>query len=163
MPNRVDVSGQGYYATATFTPAAAAYGAGDVISVAQTLTWLDSGGVAFPGGELVIVSSQLLISETALQASEASYSLKLFNVTPPSARADNAVWDIPAGDRASYLGALALGTPVDIGSSLVIEVDNIQKMINVLPTGKTFAELVTAAGFTATATARKVLLHARAL
>lgn len=153
----------GYYASATWTPAAAAYGAGDVMSVAQQLSWLDKDGAAFQGGELIIRSLVLLISETALQASEAAYALKLFSVTPPSARADNAVWDLPSGDRASYAGAIPITAPTDIGSSLLTEIENINKQITVASTGITFAELVTVAGFTATATARKVILHAHAV
>jgi hypothetical protein len=106
------------------------------------------------------VSTLFTVAETALQASEAAYSLKLYSVTPPSAHADNDAWDIPAGDRTAYVGALAVGTPVDLGSTLVVEVDNIQKLITVASTGKTFAELITLAGFTATAKARTVVIRA---
>lgn len=147
----------GFTATATFTPAAAAYSANDVISVAQQFA---IGPIS--GGDILITSTALLISETALQASEAAYLLHFYNVTPPSAHADNAAWDLPAGDRASYLGFLSLGTPVDIGSSLYIAVDNINRQLTVLPSaggGIIWGELVTVGGFTATATARKVTLH----
>ena len=154
---------RGYTATMTVTPAAAAYGAGDVMGVAQTLTWLDGNGNTFPGGELKIISHVLEVDETAVQASEAAYALKMYNVTPPSAHADNAAWDLPSGDRAAYVGALAIAAPTDVGSTLLTETDNVQKQITVAATGLTFAELVTVAGFTATATARKVTLHAEAV
>lgn len=153
----------GYTATATWTPAAAAYGAGDVMSVAQTLTWVDADGNAFPGGSLKIISSIFEVDETAVQASEAAYALKMYSVTPPSAHADNAAWDLPSGDRAAYVGALAIAAPTDVGATLLTETDNIQKHITVAATGLTFAELVTVAGFTATATARKIKLHAEAV
>ena len=148
----------GFRATATFTPAAAAYSANDVISVAQELAGIGP----ISGGEVMITAASLLISETALQASEASYTLHLYSVTPPSAHADNAAWDLPSGDRASYLGYVTLGTPVDIGSSLWIQTDKINSVFTVPASaagGSLFGELVTAAGFTATATARKVTLH----
>jgi hypothetical protein len=145
--------------SAVWTPAAAAYSANDVISVAQQLLI-----APLLGGVVEICSTRLVISETALQASEAAYNLHLYNVTPPSAHADNAAWDLPAGDRASYLGMLALGTPVDIGSSLVIEVNNIGKLINVpgsVGGGVIWAELVTVGGATLTATARTVYVGAK--
>lgn len=156
----------GFAATATFTPAAAAYSAGDVMDVAKELVLTNSSGQPFTGrggdgggGEYLITSSMLMVSETAVQAGETSYLLKLYNVTPPSAHADNAAWDLPSGDRAAYLGSLSLGAPVDIGSTLVVETDDLRKQITVPSTGKIFAELVTASAFTATATARKVTLH----
>lgn len=160
---RIAASGEGYYATATWTPAAAIYAAGDVMSVAQTLSWTDRNGKLFPGGELRIVSHVFEVDETALQASEAAYALKLYSVTPPSAHADNAAWDLPAGDRAAYVGSLAIAAPTDVGSTLLTETDNVQKQITVASTGLTFAELVTVAGFTPTATARKIKLHAVAV
>jgi hypothetical protein len=153
----------GYTATAIFTAAAAAYSANDIVDVAKQMTWLDKDGNAFGGGELMITTAELLIAETALQASEASYSLKKYNITPPSARADNAAWDLASGDRASFQGSTDLGTPVDIGSSLYVKTTQINEQITVPATGKTFAELVTAAGATLTATARTVTLHAVAL
>jgi len=153
-------STKAFTASLTVTPAAAAYSANDVMGTAQTLTWLDTYGNPFPGGELRIISTFFTVATTALQASEAGYSLKLYNVTPPSAHADNDAWDVPSNDRAAYIGALAIGTPVDLGSTLAVEVDSLSKLITVASTGKTFAEVVTAAGFTATAVARTITIHA---
>lgn len=151
----------GYVATATWTAVAAAIGAGDVMGAVATLTWLDANGLPFPGGELMIRSLVFEVDETALQASEAAYAIKMYGVTPPSAIADNGVWDLPAGDRASYIGALPITAPVDVGSTLLTEIDNINKQITVPATGLTFAYLMTVAGFTPTATARKVKIHAQ--
>lgn len=151
--------------TATFTPAAAAYSAVDIMDAAKEFTGF---GPLIGGATGLILTSSLLVSETALQASEATYTLHLYSVTPPSAFADNGAWDLPAGDRASYLGKLALGTPVDLGSSLWVEVNNIFKPAKtgagtaaVPNSGSVWGYLVTDAGFTATATARKVTLTTR--
>ena len=152
----------GFNSTATFTPAAAAYSANDVMSTAKEFQ--NIGPIV--GGYIVITSASLLISETALQASEATYRLHLYNVTPPSAHADNDAWDLPSGDRASYLGFIELGTPVDLGSSLYVESNIINKQIKVPGAaggGSIWGELVTIAGFTATATARKVTLNSVSL
>lgn len=153
----------GYFASATFTPAAAAYNANDVISVAQTFTWTDLAGNVFPGGMMLIVASSILISETALQSGETSYNLQKYNVTPPSAHADNAAWDLPSGDRAAYQGATSLGTPVDIGSSLYLKQTVLQEPIIVPATGLTFGELITVGAATLTATARKAVLFGVAI
>lgn len=157
--NRLPISSDvGLWATATFTPAAAAYSANDVMDVAKTFTWVDKNGTTFAGGIVMILTADLLISETAVQSGETSYNLQKYNITPPSARADNAAWDLASGDRASYQRATSLGTPVDIGSSLYVSTSGINEPILVPSTGLTFAELVTVAAFTATATARKVTL-----
>ena len=148
----------GFTSTATFTPAAAAYLAGDTMSVAQTFANI---GPAL-GGEVLITNASLRVDTTALQASEAAYTLHLYSATPPSALADNAVWDLPSGDRAFYLGSISLGTPVDLGSTLRVETTGINKQITVPSGGSVFGYLVTAAGFTATAVGRVVALKALA-
>lgn len=143
--------------TATFTPAAAAYSAGDVMDVAKEITL--SGPSA---GAIRILSAELLVSESAVQSGETSYRLQLYSVTPPSALADNAAWDIPSGDRASYLGYVDLGSPVDVGASLYVQSLDINKDLKLAGTSL-FGYLQTIGAFTATATARKVTLHTMAL
>ena len=152
-------SGSGYYASMSVTAIAAAIHANDVMGTAQALTWLDKDGGKFRGGELKIVSSLFYIADTALIASEAGYTLKLYSSLPANLPADNAAWDIPAGDRTAYQGSLAIGTPVDIGSTCLVEVDTYTKQITVASTGITYAALQTLAGFTATATVRNIILH----
>jgi hypothetical protein len=152
-----------FFATAVWTPAAAAYSANDVLSTVQTLTWRNPRGEQFDGGELMLLSSKLTISTTALQSSEGQYKAALYNVTPPSALADNAAWDVPSGDRDAFQTLLDLGTPVDLGSTLRVDNDGINKVLSVLPGGLTYAYLVTIGGFTATAVARTLRLHAISL
>lgn len=152
----------GFAAAATFTPAAAAYSANDIMDVAKEFTNI----CQISGGAIMITSVSLEVDTTALQASEASYRLHLYSVTPPSAPADNDAWDLPAGDRVSYRGYVDLGTPVDLGSTLYVETNGVNKQLN-LPAsvggGSMFGLLVTIAGFTATAVARKVKIHTIAL
>lgn len=140
--------------SATFTPAAAAYGAGDIMEGAKVFTNLGPQG----GGVIKIIGASLRVDASALQASEAAYTLHLYNVTPPSALADNAAWDLPSGDRASYLGKIALGTPVDLGSTLWVETHTFNKRIKCL-SANIYAYLATDAGFTPTAAARVVTLY----
>ena len=150
--------GTGVVATASFTPAAAAYGAGDIMDVAKPFNF-----AAASGGELRLTNVALLVEAAALQASEAAYRLHLYSATPASARADNAVWDLPANERDAYLGFVDITVPIDVGSSLRVQIVNLSIQISVPASGIVFGELVTVAGFTATAVARRVTLRGQAL
>jgi hypothetical protein len=172
MANKVELAGAGgadnsssapiftsnalFGASASFTPTAAAYTAGDVFGTAQTF----SGIGPTAGGTIRIVSTTLLIEHTALVASEGAYTLHLFNAALASPIADNAAFDLVSADRSKYLGTLALGTPVDIGSSLWVEVNSLNKLITVPVGGAIIGYLVNAATITPTAAARTVRLHA---
>ena len=120
------------------------YSAGDVVG----------GAISFPaigpaGGEIQVISTDLRADIAAVPAGMTTMRLHLYNVTPPSAIADNGVWDLPSGDRASYLGFIDLGTPADLGSTVYCQADNIQKRIK-LASGETavYGYLVSAGGFT---------------
>lgn len=149
---------EGFRSTATFTPAAAAYLANDIMDVAKEFTNL----APVSGSEIIITSSELQVAHTAVISGETSYRLYLYSVTPPSAPADNDAFDIPAGDRASSLGYIDLGTPVDLGSTLYVQTDGINRQVTVPASvngGSLYGLLVTNGAFTATAAARKVTLH----
>jgi hypothetical protein len=155
----LSVAATGITASASFTPAAAAYGAGDIMSVAQPFAFTYANGSAIPAGSLIrILTAIVKIDQTALQASEAAYTLQCYSVTPPSAQADNAAWTLASADLPSYRGAIGLGTPVDLGAACYIKTPNVDLDIK-LSTASLFAELQTVAGFTATAVARQVLLY----
>lgn len=146
----------GFQSSATFTPAAAAYGAGDIMEGAKSFASI----APSTGGAILITNTRLRVDANAVQSGETSYTLQLYSVTPPSALADNAVWDLPSGDRASYVGAIALGTVVDVGSTLWVEQTGLVKQITVPAGGSLFGYLVTNGAFTATAAARVVTLTA---
>lgn len=94
-----------------------AYTAGDVVGGVITFTNAAPGS----GGNVFVNFVSLLWNLTAIPSGMTSFRLHLYSVTPPSALADNAVWDIPSGDRASYLGYIDLGTPDDVGATLYIQ------------------------------------------
>ncbi|OWK18315.1 hypothetical protein AJ88_03810 [Mesorhizobium amorphae CCBAU 01583] len=74
-------------ASASFTPAAAAYGAGDIMDVAKQLSFVDRNGIAVPAGSLIrILTSIVKIDVTAVPAGQTSYTLQTYSVTPPSDR-----------------------------------------------------------------------------
>lgn len=140
-----------------------AYAAGDVegasTGAAGAALEFDNIGPA-AGGEVMITSTALELDITAVPSGMTSYRLHLYGVTPPSALGDNAAWDLPSGDRASYLGYVDLGTPADLGSTLYVRTDGNLAQITVPAGGKVFGYLVTIGGYTpASATARKITLH----
>lgn len=152
--------GVSYYATATFTPQAASYTGGNILGVAKTLTWQDKAGNTFAGGLLWIVSAQILIAESALQASEGAYTLRKFSAARATPLTDNAAADVAAADIAKYQGDTALGTPTDRGAICEIRQYPINEPLWVPSTGITVAELFNAGTFTPTATGRIVNLLA---
>jgi hypothetical protein len=155
----VALAGSGIVGSASFTPAADAYGAGDIMDVAQEIDFTFAGGAAVPAGSLIRISTVILrLDISALQESEAAYTLQCYGVTPPSAQADNAAWTLASADLPSYLGAISLGTPVDLGAALFVKTTGLTLDFK-LTGSSVFAELVTVAGFTATAVAREVLLY----
>jgi hypothetical protein len=144
----------GRVSTAVFTPAAAAYGAGDIMQGARQFVNI---GPA-TGGAVIITGARLRVDANAVVSGETSYRLHLYNVTPPSALADNAAWDLPSGDRASYVGFIDLGTVVDVGSTLWVEQTGLTKQVNVPTGGSLFGYLVTNGAFTSGGAARNVTL-----
>lgn len=144
----------GRMAAASFTPAASAYSANDIMEGAKEFA------LGAPSASNIrILSAELQVDVSAVQSGETSYRLYLYGVTPPSALADNAAFDVPSGDRASFLGHIDLGAPIDLGSTLYVQTPDVNKDIKLSGTSL-FGYLVTNGAFTATAAARKVTLHA---
>ncbi len=130
-------------ATTITRPAnATPYTALDVVGGALTFT-----GLARAASQIMITSASLEYDVTALPANMANMRLYLYNVTPPSAIADNSPWDFASGDRASFLGFFDLGTLVDLGSTLFVEVNGINKQITAA-SANVFGYLVTTIGWT---------------
>lgn len=157
----------GSYASVAITRPAdtSAYTAGDVIGTATGSTagqQFDIGQTAWAdgGGEYMITSASLMVALAAVPSGMTSFRLHLYNVTPPSALGDNAAWDLPSGDRASYLGYVDLGTPVDLGSTLYVQQDFLNKQVTLL-SGEVFGYLRTIGAYTpASQTIYTVKLHA---
>lgn len=150
--NPMPVAGQAYSASATFTPAASSHTAGDSNGTAGTFALS-----AISGSRVMITSASLEIDGGTAEAT--AWRLYLYNVTPPSALADDAAWDLPSGDRASFLGYVDLGTAVDLGSTQWVETNIINKQIKLAGTG-VFGYLVNLTTLTPANVAHIVTLHA---
>jgi len=147
----VPVYGVGVSASATFTPAAASHVANDVVGGAQTFAL-----GALSGSVFMLTDAELLINSSTAQAT--AWRLYLYNVTPPSATADDGAWDLPSGDQASFLGYIDLGTAIDLGSTQWIENHGVNKTIKLSGTG-VFGYLVNLTTLTTAAVAHTVKLY----
>lgn len=142
----------GKSAAAAFTPAAASHVAGDCHGAAQEFALGAPAGCVFE-----IQSVSMLIAGATIETT--AWALHLYSVTPPSALADDAAFDIPSGDRASYLGFVTIPQVVDYGASLWIESHNIGKRIKLASSGTSvFGYLVNGTTLTPQAVTHTVVL-----
>lgn len=159
VPVAFSSTGYGPAVTLTRTADTNAYAANDVLGAATGSTAALTFTAGAGAGEYLITSASLEIDASAVISSETSYRLYLYNVTPPSALGDNAAWDLPSGDRASFLGYIDLGSPVDLGSTLYVQQDNINKQVT-LASASLFGYLTTTTGYTpSSARVHKITLH----
>ena len=147
----VPVYGVGVSASATFTPAATSHAAGDCNGAAGTFAL-----GALSGSVFMITDAELEIDGATAEAT--AWRLYLYNVTPPSATADDGAWDLPSGDRASFLGYIDLGTAIDLGSTQWVENHGVNKTIKLSGTG-VFGYLVNLTTLTPAAVAHIVKLY----
>ena len=124
-----------------------AYTANDVIGHVTGTSALEFKNVGLPGRPIIITDVNLRIDLSAVTSGMTQFRLHLYSATPPSALADNAAFDIPAGDRAYYLGYVDLATPTDLGSTLYSQNTSINKGVTLFSTSL-FGYLVTIGGFT---------------
>ena len=155
----------GYHAQTSVTRPANTntYGAGDVVGAAAAVWKFNNIGPA--GGRILITSTALRVDLAATPAGMTSFRLHLYNVTPPSAAADEATWDLPAGDRSAYLGYIDLGSPADVGSTLYVQADQVNKQVQ-LKAGSSdlYGYLVTSGSYAgASGTVYTIDLHSVAL
>ena len=93
-----------------------AYTAGDVWGA--TAAAITLAGVGLSGRIVNLSTLALMVEASAVPSGIGNIRAHLYDVTPPSALADNAVWDLSSGDRNAYLGFVDLGVPQDLGSTL---------------------------------------------
>lgn len=154
------IGGKGFTAQATVTRPAdtTAYAAGDVVgATAAAITFADIGATF---GHIVITDADLRIDVAALPSGMTTFRLHLYDATPPSALADNAAFDLPAGDRANYLGYIDFDQIVDIGSTLYVQMTGVNKKLKMGSEPNLYGYLVSVGGFTpSSATVKSIRLN----
>lgn len=160
----VSVNGRSYAATTNFTrPAnATAYTAGDVVGTSSSaIHQLSSVG---PSGGMVLVQSvELLLAIGAVPSGMGSFRLHFYSASP-TAIADNAAFNLVAGDRSSYLGYVDIGTPSDFGDTCWAQADYSGRELK-LASGQTslWCQLQTIGGFTPGASSEVYELRVKTL
>lgn len=142
------------------------YAANDVIGAATgstaALEFASIGPVR--GGEVIITKALLEVDITAVVSGMTSFRLYLYSATPPSALGDNTAWDLPAGDRATFLDYIDLGAPIDLGSTLYVQTPQVNNQITVPAGGSLYGYLVTIGTWTpAASTVFKITLKSIAV
>lgn len=159
MSTAVKVIGGSFSSKVSITRPAdtTAYTANDVVGA--TAAAIEFPNMGDENGRIIITDADFQVNVTAVPSGMTTFRLYLYNVTPPSALADNAAFDLPAGDRASFLGYIDLGTPVDIGSTLYVQTSQINRHIKMGATTSLFGYLTTTTGFTpSSATVKSITL-----
>lgn len=123
-----------------------AYTAGDVIGASAAALTFATGMTS--AQRVMIAGVDLEYDVAAIPSGFTTCRLHLYSVTPPSALADNAAWDLPSGDRASYLGYVDISQILDMGSTLFIQNDNVNKLIQMSGSASIFGYLMTTGAFT---------------
>jgi len=136
----------------------APYLAGDIIGTATGSTAAITFALLGNIGKVIrITGTRLEIDVTAIPSGMTSFRLHLYNITPPSVLGDNAPWDLPSDDRASYLGYVDLGAPVDVGSTLYVQQTGLDYDFLMGASTSLFGYLVTNGAYTPTSAAVKAI------
>ena len=154
------IGGKGYTAQTTVTRPAntTAYAAGDVVGATAAAIKFADIGATF--GHIVITDADLRIDVTALPSGMTTFRLHLYDATPASELADNAAWDLPAGDRVNYLGYIDFDQMVDVGSTLFVQMTGVNKKVKMGSEPNLYGYLTTTAGFTpSSATVKSIRLN----
>ncbi len=136
------------------------YAANDVVFGAFELA-----NIGNIGGSVFLTDVRFVMNITYLPSGIGNLRLFLYNVTPPSAVADNAAFSIPSGDRASLLTpqGISLGTPALAlgGGSLVLSANNINRQYRLANNSTSlFGYLVTEGAWVPTANSETATLTA---
>ena len=119
-----------------------AYSAKDVVGGLRTFA-----NIGPAGGSIMITGAALEIDIAAVISGMTSWRLHLYSAAPGTPLADNVAFDLPSADRGIYLGFIELGTLEDLGSTLYVDVSNVNKQVK-LSSADLSAYLVTTGGFT---------------
>lgn len=114
----VQARGQGFRSEVTFSRPAntTAYTANDVVGSATSAIH-EFTQVGPRGGDLIVFAAELFVNLSAVPSGMGAFRLHLYS-SSPTAIADNAAFDLVAGDRDAYMGFAEFSTPEDLGSTL---------------------------------------------
>jgi hypothetical protein len=144
------VDGKSYRSTVTITRPSntTAYAAGDVVGDTSGSAILTLSNIGPVGGFVQLQSLALVFSDSAVPSGMSGFRLHLYSASP-TAIADNAVFDLVSGERASYMGYVDFPAPLDLGSTLYSQVDYPGRLLKLAASSSSlFAELQTLGAYT---------------
>lgn len=144
-----------FQTAATFTPAAASHTNGDV-----------NGGVGTFSAAALDMASDWLITRATLRidggtVETTAWTLHLYSSLPTTI-ADDAAYALADADRSTYLGTVALAQVVDLGGTLYIENEAVNKQFK-SKGGTLYGFLVNGTTLTPQAVAHVVTLYGKSL
>lgn len=95
-----------------------AYTAGDVIGTATSSNYEFEDILPTAGEHFYITDAKIEVEKSSVPAGMATFTLHLYNAAP-TAIADNAAWTLLLADGGKYLGSIQFTTPVDLGTTLI--------------------------------------------
>jgi hypothetical protein len=152
-------AGDGYNSSATVTCGTTAYAANDAVGNSGASAVLTFATIGPSAGRIMITWVGLRIDRNALISGETSYVLYLYDGSPDVIN-DSAAWDLVTNDRAEFLGAINIGTPVDLGSTLWVEATCLKPVKLATASTSLYGYLVTVGAYTPTAAVYTVFLQA---
>ena len=136
-----------------------AYAIGDVVGTdaATNLSWANINSAS--GKTVIITGVSLEVDVNAVPSGMSSLRLHLYT-SAPTAITDNLAFNLPSGDRTKYAGWIDIDTPIDIGDTLFIRMNNVN--FQVAPAARTlYGMLETRGAFTPSSqTVKTVTLYA---
>lgn len=144
------VDGKAYRSTVTITRPSntTQYTAGDVVGDTNGSAIFTLSNIGPSGGFILVQSASLIFSDSTVPASMGSFRLHFYG-SSPTPIADNAIFDLVAGERASYMGYIDFPTPSDFGSSLYTQVDYPGRLLKLAAASTSvFVELETKGAYT---------------
>jgi hypothetical protein len=134
------------------------YTANDVYGTVFELT-----NIGASGGFVFIESLDIIFNITAVPSGMSSFTLYLYDVTPPSAIADNLAFSLSSGDRASIMnprGITLFASLAQGGGSVVAEIRNLNQLYKLTGTSL-FGYVVTNGAFTPAVNSESFTIRAR--
>lgn len=104
-------------------------------------------GFGTPGGMTIIRQAMFFNDAASLQTNLTGFRLHLYDKSPDSDLVDNYAWTLTAADAPAYLGYVDIGTPVDLGPSLMVQTAELAKYV-MTQTGTLYGYLAIAASNT---------------
>jgi len=125
-----------------------AYTAGDVVGTNPATNLEFTNILPESGQHFYITDAKIEVEKSSVPAGMSSFTLHLYDATP-TAITDNLAWTLLLADGGKYLGSIQFSTPVDLGTTLIYWLENIN-IKRKLATGSTsiYGQLVTDAGWT---------------